>query len=141
MDTKPPTRKRGQRGPDKPTSPRQQLAAALAEKTLKGRALLNEMVEQRLAPMITATLDSACGAHVFLVKDEQNKWVRVTDPALIDTYLAFPEGQYWKVSTQDPDIQAAKYLIDQAIGKAVESHEVTGKGGGPVVVRWKRSDE
>jgi hypothetical protein len=73
-----------------------------------------------------------------MVKDEDGKWRRLTDADLVETVMnSGPMGETWKIQVQDPDIQAAKYFIDQAIDKAVDRTEVTGAEGEPLVIKWK----
>lgn len=96
-----------------------------------------EIFRQRAAaeldPLITAQLETAKGLFHFLAKTEAG-YVRVTDPQIIDRYLAIGDG--FKIAQQDPDVRALKDTFDRVCGKPVESVEISGPQQGPIPVKF-----
>lgn len=123
---------------DSITSPRGAITAAVTLAQADCRLTFKTLVEAKLSPVTQALLSKAVGTQAVLIKDENGAWQRVTDDKMLDAVLAFPEGSVWKVHLQDPDVNAAKFLIDQLIGKAKETQEHVGTAGGPIVLKWER---
>jgi len=123
---------------DHPSTLRSQLKASVVLSKAEARNRMVERIIARMGPILEAHLDKAQGNQVLMVKDEDGKWRRLTDADLVETVMnSGPMGETWKIQVQDPDIQAAKYFIDQAIDKAVDRTEVTGAEGEPLVIKWK----
>jgi len=78
-----------------------------------------------LAPLITAQLAVAKGVCHFLAKTESG-YIRVTDPTVMDRYLA--QGSGFTIALQDPDVRALKDTFDRVCGKPTESVNVTADG-------------
>lgn len=124
---------------DDESSVRKQLAESKRNVKADARRRLVELVVKKLEPIVQAQMDLAVGLQVLMVKDDNGVWKRVTDPAVIEAVMnSGKQGDYWKISAIDPDVQAAKYLIDQTIDKATEHQEISGDDGQPLVVRWER---
>lgn len=51
--------------------------------------------------------------------------------------LKFIDAEGDRVYEDKPDPVAAKLLLEHAIGRAPESLEVSGKNGGPIVIKWE----
>lgn len=85
--------------------------------------IFRRRAEAELNPLITAQLETAKGLFHFLAKTEAG-YVRVTDPAIIDRYLAIGDG--FKIAQQDPDVRALKDTFDRVCGKPTEHVAVTG---------------
>jgi hypothetical protein len=79
--------------------------------------------EAVLDPIVTAQLEAGMGAYEFLAQTETG-FVRVTDPAVMDRYIA--QGTGFKVWRRLPDVRALKDTLDRTCGKPSEHVEVTG---------------
>ena len=104
----------------------------------EARNRLVELVTAKLERIVNAHLVKAEGLSVFMAKDEDGSYTRVKDPAIIETIMnCGPMGDTWRIQVVDPDVNAAKYLLDQALDKAIDRTEVTGADGSPLVIKWK----
>ncbi len=103
------------------------------------REQLQRFVFERLHPILEATAASARGVQHFVLRDKKGKFEKVTSAEAAIAAMNDPEAVY-EFWTRDPSVQAASYLIDQAMDKASQPQQVTGQDGGPVehVFRWKR---
>ena len=77
------------------------------------RKAVIEAVVQKLQPLLRAKFDLALG--VF--REE------LTDEGDVRVYQETPDGN------------AIQYLLNQTIGKPAETHQLTGKDGGPIQVQ------
>jgi hypothetical protein len=73
------------------------------------------------------------------LRDKAGKFQRVTNVEAAIEAMNNPEAVY-EFWTRDPSIQAASYLIDQAMDRPAQRQEVTGPDGAPVehVFRWQK---
>src|SRR5262249_26993703 len=103
-----------------------------------GREALRKLVLEKLKPLVEAQLANALGIrHVFL-RDEQGRFVHLTDPKQIEIALnSGDEGKYYWTYTKDPSIQAFTDLMNRALDKPAEQKKVTGEYGGPIVFKWE----
>lgn len=103
------------------------------------RELLRQKVAAHFGPLLDAQIANAQGIQHFVLRDKAGKFVRVTSAEAAVQALNNPESVY-EFWTRDPSIQAAAYLIDQAIDKAAQPQKIGGEDGGPVehVFRWQR---
>ena len=103
------------------------------------RARVRERVSQELEPLLDAQLAHAKGISHFFLRDPKTKqFVKIEDPIQIQTALnAGDEGSYYWIFTKDPSVQAFTDLLNRTIDKPKEHVEVTGSGGGPVVLQWQ----
>jgi hypothetical protein len=95
--------------------------------------IFRQRAEAELGPLITAQLETAKGLFHFLAKTETG-YVRVTDPQVMDRYLAIGDG--FKIAAQDPDVRALKDTFDRVCGKPVEQVELSGPQQGPIPVKF-----
>lgn len=66
-------------------------------------------------------------------KQRKKKHVIVTDPVEIREYLDGEDnGNYYYITTKDPDNRALDSLLDRTFGKAAQSVALTAPGGGPL---------
>lgn len=75
-------------------------------------------------------------------KAGKEKHVLVTDQDEITRYLdqeVDPDTHYY-ISTREPNNQAIADMLNRAMGRPVESIEVTGKDGGPVAYTWQDAE-
>lgn len=108
----------------------------------KMRKRLVEYVEKNLTPMLDAQGGAAKGLRVMMVRDWERgkdgelhrtgKWVQVTDPKEVEDLVNGSESgdEYYEIWTKNPDVNAGKNLLDQAIGKAKETVDMDVKSGG-----------
>jgi hypothetical protein len=102
----------------------------------EAKRYLSETVRAEIAPLVRAHLEVAKGLVCMYAKGPFGQWVRVKDPAQIETMLNTANKvmgeDYYLLTAKDPDARALKDIIDREFGKAVEPVELTGKDGGPV---------
>ncbi len=104
---------------------------------LEMRDLLRRTVAEALQPILASQIANAQGIQHFVLRDKAGKFVRVTSEEAALAAMNDPEAVY-EFWTRDPSVQAAAYLLDQALDKAASPVPVTGPEGGPVevVFRW-----
>ena len=135
------------RGP-KPGSPQRGgiVKGTILPKTLQkeeGKRLLQQKVLAQIEPIVDALIGKAKGINHFMLRDPSNgQWIRVEDPVQIVAALNAPGAEagstYW-IHVKDPDVAAAKDILDRAIGKPVEEVQAEVKGG--LVIRWKALED
>lgn len=106
----------------------------------EARKYLSERVRAEITPLVRAHLEVAKGLVCMFAKGAFGQWVRVKDPEQIETMLNTANKvmgeDYYLLTAKDPDPRALKDIMDREFGKAAESVELTGKGGGPVTVKF-----
>lgn len=121
--------------------PRQKgdIAAKTIEKE-QAKAIVRQMVIERLAPLVRAQMDVATGISHFMLRDpETGEFRRLTDPEEIEKALNAPgasEGSTYWIYTKDPQTPAFTALMDRAIGKPIE--EIQADVTGDVTYRWQQ---
>jgi hypothetical protein len=99
-------------------------------------AQYRQEVLARMAPIVQAQVEAAAGtfAHVAVVEltEKGLRLRRVTSESELTGLIA--AGAY-RVSLADPDLAMSRYVTDQVVGRATESLEVSGPGGGPIPTR------
>jgi len=104
------------------------------------REVLRTQVIQQLEPLVQAQIDNAMGIRHTFLRDEQGRFVQLTDPKQIEIALnSGDEGKYYWTYTKDPSIQAFTDLMNRALGKPVEAVQVEQQGA--IVIRWKDSTD
>jgi len=105
----------------------------------EGKARLREKVLAELDPIVDALIGKAKGISHFMLRDPENgQWKRLEDPIEIAAALNHPQaeqGSTYMIHTKDPDVAAAKDILDRAIGKPVEELQVD--GAMKLVVEWQ----
>ena len=105
----------------------------------EGKALLREKVLAQLGPIVDALIGKAKGINHFMLRDPENgQWIRVDDPDQIVAALNAPGAEagstYW-IHVKDPDVAAAKDILDRAIGKPVE--EINADVKQDITFKWQ----
>ena len=90
----------------------------------EGKRLLQERVLAQLGPIVDALIGKAKGINHFMLRDPvTGQWQRLEDPVQIAAALNAPgaaEGSTYWIHTKDPDVAAAKDILDRSIGKPIE---------------------
>jgi len=94
-----------------------------------------ERVAAEFEPLLSALFATAKGVTHMMVRDGTGKWVRVTDPIMMQRYLETGETVY-RITAQNPDVRALKDIFDRTFGSPTQAVEVTGADGQPMEVRW-----
>ena len=93
------------------------------------RELVRKRITERLVPLIDAQIDSSIGIKHFMLRDElTGQWKRLTNPNQIIAALNHPkarEGSTYFIYTKDPNSQAAREMLDRAIDRPKEQHDIT----------------
>jgi len=114
--------------------PKGTLAPKTLEK-LEAREALRKQITAALTPMTQAQITHAQGISYMILRRVDGTFARATDVDQIDAACA--EGaSAFQIFTQQPNHQAYAYLVDQAIDKAPQHVQLTGKDDGPVLIRW-----
>lgn len=102
------------------------------------RELTRQIITRQLKPLIEAQIHNAIGIKHFFMRDENAKFVRITDPDAITQALnEGKEGKNFWIHEKDPSVQAFTDLLNRAIDKPAEHVNIAGHDGGPLVVKWK----
>jgi hypothetical protein len=106
--------------------------------SLEKAELLNQFrarVAAEFEPLVSALFSSATGVTHMMARDKSGKWTRVTDPVVMQRCLESGD-EFYKITTQNPDIRALKDIFDRMFGSPTQAVEVTGADGEPMEVRW-----
>ena len=93
------------------------------KKTLEkeaARELVRQAINAHLEPMISAQVQHAQGISHFMLRGEDGKFERVTDPDRILDALNGGDVNAYYIFTKDPSAQAFKELLDRALDKPKE---------------------
>ena len=85
-------------------------------------------VTAALEPIVRAHIAQACGIGHLYERDEDGKFKRITDAAQIDALLAegIDDTKVW-IFAKDPDTRSLKELLDRALDRPKEHHQVEHK--------------
>jgi hypothetical protein len=87
-----------------------------------------------LDAVIDAQLESAKGVQHMMAKDSKTgQWVDVTDPAIMKKCLDSGE-QFYKITPQNPNVQAIRDILDRLMDQPLKGVEVMGKDGEPLTI-------
>jgi hypothetical protein len=82
---------------------------------------VRQRVMAELDPLLDAQLANATGIAHFFLRDENGRFVQITDDKAIETALnSGDEGSYYWIHTKDPSIQAFTDLMNRALDKPKE---------------------
>lgn len=114
------------------------LAATISANEQKAiaRDVIREHVKQHIPAIIQAQVENAIGVPYMVLRAPDGSFVRATDEKQVDAALALGATAF-KLYTKEPHTAAASMLLAYAADKPVEPVEVTGEGGGPLVVKWQ----
>lgn len=107
------------------------------------RATLIELVHKRIKPIVNGQIASAEGLQVMMTKDAENKWTQVINPDEVERLLNSDckDENYYQIWTKNPETNAAKYLLDQAVGKPKETIDANITGSLSLVQALKGADD
>jgi hypothetical protein len=113
---------------------------SLEQATLDKRAnaaLVRQIVQKRLEPLVNAQIDNALGVSYLVLRDASGAYVRATDEAQVDAALErLNSGDESAVRfyTKEPHAGAASMLLAYAADKPVEPVEHSGPGGDAIPI-------
>lgn len=120
----------GKRGPQK---------GAIYKPTMdkaQAREALRAVVIKHMREMVDAQVANAKGLKYLVARNAKTgKFERVTEAML----NAADDQQLERIEVweKDPSVHAFADLLNRAIDKPIEMVEMTGKDGGPLVVKWQ----
>ena len=97
------------------------------------RAEARAQIAPHIQPMIAAQVANAKGLSYLVYRDKKTgKFERVKNVDAVNQ-----DEERIEVWEKDPSIQAFTDLMNRALDKPAEHHEVTGLDGTPLVIQWK----
>ena len=105
------------------------------------RELLRQRVFRSLEPIVDAQVRAAQGLAHFFLRDEAGQFRRITDPEEIERALNGGNPNAFWIDEKDPSTAASKDLLDRALDKPAEHHDVTVGLDDDLLTRldaWKR---
>ena len=109
---------------------------AAAEQKAIAREVIRDHIRGHIPAIIQAQVENAIGIPYMVLRAPDGSFVRATDEKQVDAALAAGNTAF-KLYTKEPHTAAASMLLAYAADKPVEPLEVTGEGGGPLVVKWQ----
>lgn len=106
------------------------------EQKALAREVIRAHVKDHIPQLITAQVENALGIKYLVLRDKSGNYVEATNEAQVKAALA-AGGDAFRVYTRQPHQASAAMLLAYAADKPVEPVEVSGEGGGPLVVKWK----
>lgn len=101
---------------------------------------VQEAIKKMAGKLITGHAIAATGSHQIAIpvwSDNKLSYRRVTDDEKMNALLT--EGEYGKdyvvFTSMDPDWRAGDALMNRAFGKPIESVELSGKDGKPLLIK------
>jgi hypothetical protein len=117
--------------------PKGSLAKTTLDK-IAAREELRRQVIDAMGPMVRAQVAHAQGIGHLYKRDEGGKFTRIEDINEIDRMLREEqEGSGYWIFAKDPSVQAFTDLMNRALDKPTEVVEMSGRDGGPLVVKWE----
>src|SRR5262245_16157132 len=106
----------------------------------QAREALRAIVIREMDSMVRAQIDNAQGVRHTFLRNEQGRFVLLTDPKQIEDALnSGEEGNVYWTYTKDPSIRAFTDLMNRALGKPTEAVEANQQG--EIKIQWMRDDE
>lgn len=120
----------GARGPKKGSKFQKTLDKALA------REALRQIVMAHMQELTEAQIANAKGLKYLVTREKKTgKFIRVTE-AMAKAKEGDTE-EIIEVWEKDPSVQAFTDLMNRTLDKPAESIEVSGRDGGPLIVKWQ----
>lgn len=101
---------------------------------------VQEAIKKMAGKLIAGQAIAATGTHQMATMEwdgDKMNYVRVTDVDRMNELLANGEcgKDYVVFSSMDPDWRAADALMNRAFGKPIESVELSGRDGAPLLIK------
>lgn len=132
------SRQNGKKGGRPPGAKNAATISANEEKQI-ARSVIRQHIQEHIPAIIAAQIDNAKGVPYLVLRDSSGAYVRATDEKQLDAAIAAynaGDTNVLKFYTKEPHATSASMLLAYAADKPVEPVEVSGEGGGPVVVKW-----
>jgi len=100
------------------------------------RAFIRRKVKARQEELVDSQLDNAIGVYVMTVRMPDGTFTVADTPEQIKAGLA-AQGTLARIYARQPNQPAGANLLAYAADKPVEPVEVSGEGGGPLLVKWQ----
>jgi hypothetical protein len=110
----------------------------------EAKAILRDMVLSELRPLVRGLMKKAQGVDHMMLRDENGQWKRMETEQEIAAALnaeGAQEGSTYWIHTKDPDVAAAKDILDRAIGKPVEEMQIEHSGEVGMIDRLRKARE
>lgn len=125
-----------QPGAGRPKGSKNKATISAAEQKALAREVIREHVIGHIPAIIQAQVDNALGVPYMVLRHKDGSYSEATDEKQFRAALAAGEGAF-KVYTRQPHQASASMLLAYAADKPVEPMEVSGEGGGPIVMKWE----
>jgi hypothetical protein len=115
-------------------------AGSLNQSTLRKLAIRNRILarfEKDADAIYDAQLAQALGTKFLVARDKKTGKFIPLDEEKTALMLKCGQAESVEIWDRPPSTQAAQFLSDRAIDRPTEHQEVTGKDGGPLIVKWK----
>jgi hypothetical protein len=125
----------GKRAGSRPPKPGYKWKSTLAK--IEAREQVRKMITEALGPMLRSQIAHSQGIGHLFTRDKTGKFTRIEneDEALLLLNNG-TEGEHYWIFMKDPSVQAFTELLDRALDQAAKPIELSGAGGGPIVVKW-----
>lgn len=101
------------------------------------RALLRQMVLEKLQPLVDAQVANASGIKYLVVRNKKTgKFIRVTEAMAKLKSSVEDEEEIIEVWEKDPSVQAFTDLMNRAIDKPAEQEQAVAHTG-EIRIRWQ----
>lgn len=101
------------------------------------RAFIREKVRARQSELVDAQLDNAIGVYVMSIRNEDGTFTVADTEEQIRAGLAVSGSSLVRIYARQPNQPSGATMLAYAADKPVEPVEVSGEGGGPLVVKWE----
>ena len=119
----------GTGGPTKAT------LSANEQKTI-AREVIRQHVIDSIPEIVRAQKENALGISYMVLRRPDGSFTEATDEKQLRAALAAGDSAF-RIYTRQPHQGSAAMLLAYAADKPVEPVEMSGEGGGPIVVKWK----
>jgi hypothetical protein len=116
-------------------SPSKATISANEQKAI-AREVIREAIREQIPDIVRAQAENALGISYMVLRRPDGSYTEATDVAQLRAALAAGDSAF-RIYTRQPHQGSAAMLLAYAADKPVEPVEMTGEGGGPIVVRWK----
>ncbi len=100
------------------------------------RKFIRGQVEQRKGELVNSMIDNAVGVYVMSIRFDDGTFAAADTEEQIKAGLE-AGGSLVRIYARQPNQPSGATLLGYAADKPVEPVEVSGEGGGPLVVKWQ----